>query len=170
MSKENVLLQKRLLRLSKRLADFEVVPGLKLPAPRFDPPWTETELETLRTEISLPPSFEQFVSERGGISAMDIAGGVAFLSPGDVRDHLGQDFGRLLASVGEAASFPFAVTGSGSYLLLTTSDGTVWKFNVHMHPVAKPERVSLSFEGFLDGLANDWERVLVGGGAPYSTS
>jgi len=160
----------RLRGLSKRLAELEIVPGLRLPAPSFEPGWSSEDLGTLRKLARVPSSFEELVGGFGGISAMDTAGGVAFLSVLQIRDHLNQDYGHLLKAVGEVDAFPFAVNGSGSYIILASDDSCVWKFNAHMHPVAKPERIASGLQSFLDGLAEDWEAVLGRGGGPYSTS
>jgi hypothetical protein len=101
---------------------------------------------------------------------MDTAGGVAFFSEKQIQEHLSQDYVDLLRSVDGTPVFPFGVNASGSYLLLAYDDASVWKFNAHMHPVAKPIRIADSFEGFLAGLVADWEAVLAGKGGPYSTS
>ena len=160
----------RLLELSEKLGKFEIVPGLRLAPPEFDSIWSSQDTAELRSTVQIPPSFERLVRTHGGISAMDVAGGVAFLSAKQIQNQLGQDYHHLLESVGDVATFPFAVNGSGSYLLLATDDTAVWKFNVHMHPVATPVKISTGFHSFLDGLADDWEAMLAGKGAPYSTS
>jgi hypothetical protein len=160
----------KLVELSEKLAEFEIVPGLRLSAPEFESLWSSQDIAAVRSMVQIPPSFQELVCNHGGISAMDIAGGVAFLSATDIQDHLSQDYHHLLESVGESSTFPFAVNGSGSYLLLATDDTAVWKFNAHMHPIAKPVKISTSLHSFLDALVDDWEAMLAGKGAPYSTS
>ena len=158
----------KLVELAERLSGFEVVPGLEVPAPAFEASWSGavTEVDGVR----VPPSFLEFVAKPGVISAMDTAGGVAFLPPDQVHDNLRQDYGDLLRSAEGVPTFPFGVNGSGSYLLLAFDDSGVWKFNAHMHPIAKLIRIADSFEGFLECLVDDWEAVLARHGGPYSTS
>lgn len=158
----------RLADLSHRLETFEIVPGLVLPAPRFVRSWSGSSFVVEGS--ALPRSFVEFVENPGAILAMDTAGGVAFLAPSDVEEHLSQDYGDLLRKVDEVPTFPFAVNGSGSYLLLALDDSAVWKFNAHMHPVARPIRIADGFKDFLKHVSADWEAVLNGRGAPYSTS
>lgn len=161
-------LAEQLVELSHRLEGFEVVPGVELPAPTFEAIWEGAPSEV--DGSALPRSFAQFVHDTGAISAMDTAGGVAFLRPDQIREHLSQDYGDLLRSVDGVRTFPFGVNSSGSYLLLALDDSGVWKFNAHMHPIAKPLRIADSFEAFLACLVSDWEAVLAGQGGPYSTS
>jgi hypothetical protein len=157
-----------LVLLGRKLEGFEIVPGLALPAPRFEQRWPS---DTVLMDGIVPPDpFLEFVKNPGGIVAMDTAGGVAFMTPEQVDDNLRQDYGPLLRWVDGAPTFPFAVTGSGSYLLLALDDSAVWKFNVHMHPVATPIRIADGFLAFLRGLIADWEALLAGQGGPYSTS
>ena len=159
---------KKLVELADRLDGFEVVPGVEVPAPTFEASWSGAATEVDGSRI--PPSFLDFVAKPGAVSAMDTAGGVAFLPPDQLRDNLRQAYGDLLRSVDGVPTFPFGVNGSGSYLLLAFDDSGVWNFNAHMHPIAKPIRIADSFEGFLQCLVGDWEAVLAGHGGPYSTS
>jgi len=115
-------------------------------------------------------ALNRFLTSPGAISAIDTAGGVAFLTAEQVAGHLRQDYADLLRSVDGVPAVPFAVNGGGSYLLVALDDSGVWKFNAHMHPVAKPIRIADSFESFLDCLIADWGAVLAGRGGPYSTS
>jgi hypothetical protein len=161
-------LAERLVELSERLQGFEVVPGVTLPAPTFEALGSGALADV--EEAPLPSTFLEFLAKLGAISAMDTAGGVAFLMPEQVRDHLRQDYGHLLRSVDGVPTLPFAVTGSGGYLLLALDDSAVWKFNAHLHPVAKPIRIAGGFDSFLEGLIADWEAVLAGSGGPYTTS
>lgn len=161
-------LESRLIELGRRLENFEIVEGITLPAPSFERSWGEEG--TGVGGRSFPKSFLEFVTNVGAISAMDTAGGVAFFSPDEVRDHLSQEYAPLLLSVDETETVPFGVNGSGSYLLLAVDDSAVWKFNAHMHPVAKPIRIAGGFDEFLSGLADDWEAVLDRRPAPYSTT
>ena len=160
----------RLLELIAKLERFEIVPGVQLPPPMFEPAWSAEDVESLRSIASVPGTFEELVRTYGGISAIDTAGGLAFLSVQQIRDHLNQDYGHLLRAVGDVATIPFASNGAGDYLLLAGDNSAVWKFNAHMHPVAEPKKIARSLESFLDGLADDWECMLTGRGGPYSTS
>ena len=161
---------RRLLDLATRLAEYSIVPGMRLPPPQFGPTWSAEDVASLRGTVDLPAAFEELVLSHGGISAMDTAGGVAFLTARQIIDHLHQDYGRLLRAVGPVAAFPLAVNGSGSYLLLASDDSAVWKLNAHMHPVATPRRIAEGFQSFLDALGDDWHNVLAGNGGPYATS
>lgn len=158
----------RLLNLASKLERLEVVAGVPLPGPVFDrnPSW----LEWSDNDVQAPDSFRAFLRDFGAVDAIEIAGGVCFLAPAFVREHLRQDYGDLLSEVAGVSCFPFATNGAGEYLLLATDDSGVWKFNAHMHPVSKPSRLADSFDEFLTCLVRDWEDVLEGRGGPYSTS
>ena len=154
--------------LAARLDGVEILPGVALAAPKFDASWSEADRSL--DGLQLPATFIDFLLRVGAISAMDTAGGIAFLTPDEVRDHLHQAHGHLIRSVDGTPAFPFAVNGSGSYLLLALDDSSVWKYNAHMHPVAKPIRIADGFDSFLGRLVADWEAVLAGRGGPYATS
>jgi hypothetical protein len=162
--------QKVLMELAPRFQGFEIVPGVGVSPPCFSGPWPARQVEALASLVTIPPAYRKFLCSVGSVSASDVAGGVAFLEAAQVDEHLRQAYGVLLRVVDGVSVFPFAVNGSGSYILLSCDDKGVWIFNAHMHPVSKPRRIAGSFEAFVEGMISDWEAVLRGEGGPYSTS
>lgn len=162
-------LEAELYALAEVLAETELVPGMLLPRPSFEPTWRDARA-LVAPCFSPPETFWRFVEEVGAIEAIDIAGGVGFFTPKQACEHVGQDYGPRLREIEGRPCFPFGVNGGGETLLLAEDDSAVWLFDVHMSPFAQPKRIASGWRDFLARLVEDWRAIVDGRGGPYLTS
>ena len=157
------------------LRGFELVPGLPVEEPEFGPAWGADELAVLRDLVGrVPEVFAAFLRDVGGISAINVGGGFASMSLTAIRQELSLEYADALTRLKDGDTMldvlPIGTNGSGSYFLLACDDRGVWKFNVHMRPIARPVKVADSTRDFLSKLAEEWRAMADGEGAPYMTS
>lgn len=156
------------------LDGFEIVPGLPISAPQFGPAWPAEDVLALRELVGgIPGPFAGLLRELGGVSAIEAGGGFASMDLAAIRRELSLEYGSALARLDDGGTqldvLPIGTNSTGTYLLLACDDSGVWKFNVHMGPVARPEKVAESTADFFAKLATEWRAMAAGKGGPYVT-
>jgi cell wall assembly regulator SMI1 len=131
--------------------------------PTFSPPASADEIEAFESAVRLPLPAElrEFLAQCDAIVAMDVhngywIGGTAELARSVVRG----DFSGTMDSGGERITvMPIATDGGGNAFFLTQADGRVWRWD---HETGTLSAVADSFVGFLERVAQDWERAASG--------
>lgn len=131
--------------------------------PTFSPPASADAIEALESALGfpLPAELREFLAQCDAIVAMDVHNGYWIGGTAELARSVGRgDFPGSMDSGGERITvMPIATDGGGNAFLLTPADGRVWRWD---HETGTPSAVADSFVGFLERVAQDWERAASG--------